>query len=142
MLSTRLYNTFWSDKWHASLYYPTSRAMMVLPSHIPDEMDATLHWLLSTQHTGGAWGQYGPTAEETALTLLALLKYHREVRLLPHEPLRRAAQYLVASEHLFRERYPELWISKTLWAPTVVIRSTILAALGLYCDTFGEHELV
>jgi len=142
MLSTRLYNTFWSDKWHASLYYPTSRAMMVLPSHMPGEMDATLQWLLSTQHTSGAWGQYGPTAEETALTLLALLKYHREVRILPHEPLRQAAQYLVASEHPFRERYPELWISKALWAPTIVIRSTILAALGLYCDTFGEHELV
>ena len=83
-----------------------------------------------------------PTAEETALTLLALLKYHREVSSLPHEPLHRAARYLIVEESPFQERYPELWFSKALYAPTVVVRSTILAALGLYRDTFDENEAV
>ncbi len=76
------------------------------------------------------------------LTLLALLKYHREVRSLPHEPLRRAARYLIVDEAPFQEHYPELWFSKALYAPTVVVRSTILAALGLYRDTFGESGSV
>ena len=85
-------------------------------------------------------GHYASTAEETALTLLALLKYHREVRPLPHEPLHRAARYLVVDRGPFQDHYPELWISKVLYAPTVVVRSTILGALGLYHDTFEESE--
>ena len=140
VLGARHHGTFWSDKWHISLYYPTSRALMILPYHLQEGMDATVNWLLATQHASGAWGQYAPTAEETALTLLALLKYHREVRTLPHEPLHRAARYLIGDERPFQERYPELWISKALYAPTVVVHSTILAALGLYCDTFDDSE--
>ncbi|MGI8520513.1 MAG: hypothetical protein ACR2MC_07930 [Actinomycetota bacterium] len=87
-------------------------------------------------------GALRPTAEETALTLLALLKYHREVRSLPHEPLHRAARYLVVEGGPFQEHYPELWFSKALYAPTVVVRSTIVGALGLYSDTFDESESV
>ncbi len=138
VLRARLHGSFWADKWHASVYYPTSRALMVLPHYVPDEMDATLQWLLRTQHASGAWGQYMPTAEETAHTLLALLIYHRSVCPLPHEPLRRAAHYLLATEPPYKNNYPEMWISKTLYAPAVVIRSVILAALGLYGDTFDD----
>ena len=105
-------------------------------------MAATVDWLLATQHASGAWEQYAPTAEETALTLLALLKYHREVNSLPHEPLRRAARYLIVDQASFQEHFPELWLSNALYAPTVVVRSTILAALGLYLDTFDESGSV
>lgn len=140
LLRARQYGAFWSDKWHASVYYPTGRALMVLPSYAPDEMDATLRWILFTQHGNGAWGQYLPTSEETALILLALLNYHRTVRSLAHEPLRRAAEYLIANERPCEGSYPELWISKALYSPAPIIRSTILAALGLYHDTFGDLE--
>jgi hypothetical protein len=47
---------------------------------------------------------------------------------------------LIVDEAPFREHYPELWFSKALYAPTVVVRSTILAALGLYRDTFDDSE--
>jgi len=140
VLGARHHDTYWTDKWHISPYYPTSRALMILPSHVPEDMEETVNWLLATQHASGAWGHYAPTAEETALTLLALLKYHREVRSLPHEPLHRAARYLVVEGSLFQDHYPELWISKALYSPTVVVRSTILGALGLYSDTFDESE--
>jgi halimadienyl-diphosphate synthase len=138
VLRARQYSSFWSDKWHASIYYPTSMALMVLPSHVRDEMDETLRWLLFTQHANGAWGQYMPTREETALTLLALLRYHRTVRPLPYESLRRAAEYLVANAFSPDDSDPELWISKALYAPPWVVKSAILAALGLYHDTFGD----
>ena len=140
VLRARQDGAYWTDKWHVSSYYPTSRALMILPSYVPEDMDATVNWLLATQHDSGAWGHYAPTAEETALTLLALLKYHREVRPLPHEPLHLAARYLIVEGGPFQEHYPELWFSKALYAPTVVVRSTILGALGLYCDTFDESE--
>lgn len=138
LLGARQYGTFWSDKWHASVYYPTSLALMVLPSFVPDDLEATLRWLLHTQHANGAWGQYIPTREETALVLLALLNHHRTVRALANEPLHRAAEYLIATERPLGESYPQLWISKALYAPEFVIRGAVLAALGLYHDTFGE----
>lgn len=137
LLRARHHGTFWSDKWHASIYYPTSTALMILPSYIPDELDTTLRWLLYTQHANGAWGQYMPTSEETALTLLALLYYHRTVRSLDIDPLHRAAEYLLATEHPFANDYPELWMGKTLYAPAFVIKSAVLAALGLYHETFS-----
>ncbi len=140
VLGARRHGSHWSDKWHASPYYPTGRALMTLSPHVPEEMGATAHWFLATQRDDGGWGQHTPTAEETALALLALLEYHRAVRPLPREPLRRAARYLLATERPFQESYPELWISKALYAPTVVVRSTILAALGLYADTFGDED--
>jgi halimadienyl-diphosphate synthase len=142
VLGARHHGAFWTDKWHVSPYYPTSRALMILPSHLPGSMEETVNWLLATQHEGGAWGHFEPTAEETALTLLALLKYHREVRPLPRGPMHRAARYLVVEGGPFQERYPELWFSKALYAPTLVVRSTIIGALGLYSDTFGESESV
>ena len=140
VFGARQHGTFWTDKWHVSPYYPTSRALMILPPHVPESMAATVNWLLATQHASGAWGHHEPTTEETALTLLALLKYHREIRPLPRTPLHRAARYLVVEGGPFQEQYPELWISKALYAPTVVIRSTIVGALGLYSDTFDESE--
>ncbi|QIN78598.1 hypothetical protein GBA65_08765 [Rubrobacter marinus] len=139
LMRARHHGTFWRDKWHASIYYPTSRAMMLLPSYVPDEMEETLRWLLHTQHVNGAWGQHGPTDEETAITLLALLHHHRTVKPLPQEPLSRAASYLAANERPFKNDYHELWIGKTLYAPAFAIRAAVLSALSLYGDTFGEE---
>ncbi len=128
----------WRDKWHASVYFATSHALMALLPHAPDELSGTASWLLATQRADGSWGEYVPTAEETALTLLALLHYHRACRLLPREPLRRAAQYLLLNELPFKDDYPELWIAKALYVPTCVVRSIVLASLSIYQDTFGD----
>ena len=129
---------YWSDKWHASVYYPTSQALMALLPYASDQVDDTLNWLLSTQRADGSWGQYIPTVEETALVLLALVYYYRAGWPLPQQPLRLAARYLMADERPFESIYPELWTAKVLYAPTLVVRSIILAALGLYQDTFGD----
>lgn len=130
---------YWVDKWHASAYAATSSAVMSLPPYLPEETAESVRWMLATQHPTGGWGQYGPTDEETALTLLALLTYARTVEGLPREPLRRAAAYLMCRDRGYQQSsYPELWVSKTLYAPRLVIRSAIVSALGLYHDTFGE----
>lgn len=54
VLRARHHGAFWTDKWHISPYYPTSRALMVLPSYVPEDMDASAHWLLATQRASGA----------------------------------------------------------------------------------------
>ena len=128
----------WRDKWHASVYFATSHALMALVPHTPEELSDTASWLLATQRADGSWGEYVPTAEETALTLLALLHYHRACQSLPREPLRRAAHYLLHNELPFKNDYPELWIAKALYVPTSVVRSIILASLSTYQDTFGD----
>jgi hypothetical protein len=47
---------------------------------------------------------------------------------------------LIVDQAPYQEHLPELWFSKALYAPTLVVRSTILAALGLYdtCDVSGS----
>lgn len=141
LLKSRRDGSYWRDKWHASAYYPTSRALLVLSSHLSwEQLDSTVHWMLVTQHANGSWGEYGPTSEETALVLLSLLHYHRHVRTLPKAPLRLAASYLMSVESPFLYNYQELWVSKTLYAPAIVIKSIVVAALGLYADTFEEDN--
>lgn len=140
VLAERQPGGYWGDKWHGSIYYPTSQALMALLPHTPNRMGNTLNWILSTQRTDGSWGQYAPTVEETALVLLALLLYQRAGWSLPEQPLRLAARYLLSKEGPFEQGYTELWTAKVLYAPPSIIRSVTLAALGLYQDTF-EHPV-
>ncbi len=129
---------YWGDKWHASVYYPTSQVLIALLPHVPEQMDDVLDWLISAQHAEGSWGQYASTVEETGLVLLALLHYYRAGRPVAQEPLHLAARYLMANERPFKNDYAEMWTAKVLYAPTSVIRSIVLSALGLYQATFGE----
>jgi halimadienyl-diphosphate synthase len=129
---------YWGDKWHGSVYYPTSQALIALLHHAPERMDDSLNWLLSTQRADGSWGQYAPTAEETALALLPLLLYRRAGWPVPKQPLHLAARYLLSQEGSSEGDHVELWTAKVLFAPSSIIQSIILAALGLYLDTFED----
>lgn len=137
LLSNRREGAYWRDKWHASAYYPTTRALTALAPHLGKGMDPTLDWLLATQRADGSWGQYGPTTEETSLVLLALLGYHRGVWPVDPEPLHRAAEYLMANAEPPPRGFPELWIGKSLYAPIFVVNASRLSALALYHDVFG-----
>ena len=137
LLSARRDGAYWRDKWHASVFYPTTRALTILADHAPGEVGPTVDWLLTSQRPDGSWGQYMPTTEETSLVLLALLYHHRAVRPLPEEPLRRAAAYLQANDGPPEGGYPELWIGKALYAPVFAIEACKLSALALYGDAFG-----
>jgi halimadienyl-diphosphate synthase len=128
---------YWGDKWHGSVYYPTSQALMALLPYAPDRMAKSVEWLLSNQRADGSWGQYAPTVEETALVLLPLLLYRRAGWSLPKHHLRLAVRYLLSQEESSEKNYSELWTAKVLFAPASIIRSMVLAAIGLYLDTFG-----
>jgi halimadienyl-diphosphate synthase len=91
LFDARRGGAYWRDKWHASVYYPTTEALPLLFEHAPAEAEPTLRWLLQNQRPDGSWGEYGPTAEETSLVLLSLLQCHTAARPLPEEPLHRAA---------------------------------------------------
>ncbi len=137
LFSVRQGGAYWRDKWHASAYYPTTRALPLLAEHAREELGPTVEWLLANQRPDGSWGQYAPTTEETSLVLLALIQCHRAGRPLAEEPLRRAAGYLLDHDGPPGRGYPELWIGKSLYAPVFAIEAVRLAALSLYRDTFG-----
>lgn len=133
LFATRRDGAYWRDKWHASVYYPTTRALTTLSEHT--DMRPTADWLLAGQRPDGSWGEHVPTVEETSLALLALLQHHRDASPLPEGPLHRAAAYLRADHQ--REEYPELWIGKSLYAPVFAIQAVRIAALTLHKETFG-----
>jgi halimadienyl-diphosphate synthase len=143
LLADRRYESYWIDKWHASPYYATAHVLIGMINNgteaVVSHCTSSADWLLHTQRDDGAWGYFNRgTAEETAYTLLALLRYHRQVAPVNAEIMRRGASYLHRESEAQSMAYPEMWISKTLSASESIIEASILAALYLYQDTFGH----
>lgn len=139
LLERRVYNVYWTDKWHASPYYATSHALSVLVDegrYLAAACEQTVDWLIHTQHADGSWGffQRG-TAEETAYVLTALLHVQP---CLPVDVsvLQRGVAYL-AQQRAADQPRPDLWLGKDLYKPIDVVESAILGALMAYENRFG-----
>lgn len=141
LLASQHCRSFWVDKWHASPYYATAHVLVALINGrepMLSECQYSIDWLLHTQRADGSWGYFGHgTFEETAYAVLALLHYHRQVKAIGVEVLKRAEDYLRPAIHETGHNYPELWIAKTLYAPEGIVRSAILAAAILCEETLG-----
>ncbi|MEJ2746311.1 MAG: prenyltransferase/squalene oxidase repeat-containing protein [Anaerolineae bacterium] len=123
----RLDGHYWLDKWHASPYYTTAHAVIVAAGYESNLVRNAIAWILETQNEDGSWGYYKtPTAEETAYCLQALSTWARIVEPVPLEALQKGAAWL--HRHIDQPYLP-LWIGKGLYAPTMVVKSTILSAL-------------
>jgi len=131
---TQTLQMIWFDKWHASPYYPTAHAVIACCGMVDDLVRDSAYWILSTQRPNGAWGHYGPTAEETAYCLQALVIWRRCGGQVPLEALKRGATWLA---HHMDPPYASLWIGKCLYCPTLVIRSAILSALLMVESEIG-----
>lgn len=140
LLDKRVFNIYWTDKWHASPYYATSHALMALlkeQSFLAHTIHYTIDWLVHTQRPDGSWGffKHG-TLEETAYVLTALLHYNRHTPI-DADILHRGAEYLMQGYSERPVHYPELWIAKCLYSPDDVVCSAIQAAIILYLKDFG-----
>lgn len=123
------YPGYWVDKWHSSVYYPTSHAVIAL-SNFDDALALkAVSWLLMTQHENGLWGYGRGTLEETALAVQALLYYHMHVEHIDVDVLERAVSYLRAAD---LRACPEFWVAKGLYVPTNIVKSTVVSALNMY----------
>lgn len=125
----RIDQRFWVDKWHTSPYYPTCHAVMACAGYVDDIVGDSVQWLLSTQNEDGSWGSFLPTAEETAYCVQALMAWREQGRAIPLDALTRGVEWL--AQHT-APPYPPLWIIKTLYCPTLVVRSAIVGALQQY----------
>ena len=141
LLASRKYQSYWTDKWHASPFYATTHVMMsLLESDEPliSECFGSIDWMTHMQRADGSWGYFGEgTAEETGYVLLTLLRFHQRFDTVNVDVLHKGAAYLWRVSESGRN-HPDLWIAKSLFAPEGVVQSAILAALHLYQSVFGR----
>src|SRR5437588_5904752 len=116
----------WADKWHGSPFYATAHAVFALTASAPDLCRRAYTWFKNSQLKDGSWGWFGKgTPEETAYAVQALMTAPAETLAGMTEPLRRAAAYLNETE---AEPVIPMWVGKTLYGPTQVVRSAVLSA--------------
>ena len=116
----------WVDKWHGSPFYATAHAVFALITSAPEVCRPAFTWFKNSQLADGSWGWFGKgTPEETAYAVQALDLAPAEFRAGMDEALRRAAAYLNETE---AEPVIPMWIGKTLYGPSQVIRSAVLSA--------------
>jgi hypothetical protein len=128
---------YWTDKWNCSPYYVTSHAVNVFAGYRNETVKRAVRWMIDTQNDDGSWGYFSPTAEETAYCLMALMTWHRYGLPVAPEIIERGAAWLL--EHV-DDPYPPLWIGKSLYVPTLVVRSALLSALHQYVHEFTPQR--
>ena len=126
---------YWIDKWHASVYYPTSHAVIAL-SHVDNAIASkAVSWILETQNENGMWGYEKGSFEETAYAVQALLYYYMNVERIDLSPVVRAVRLLFSANI---EKCPEFWVAKGLYVPTNIVKSAIVSALNMYKTAIGR----
>jgi hypothetical protein len=125
---------FWHDKWHASPMYATAKMLINCASYRHEFLNEAISWMLASQHLDGSWGFYGPTAEETAYCLQALVICKKAGFPVCNEVITAGSKWLARNMH---RPYSDLWIGKCLYTPPLVVRSAILSALML-ADDMGD----
>ena len=116
----------WVDKWHGSPFYATAHAVFALTAAAPDLCMPAYKWFLKSQREDGSWGWFNHgTPEETAYAVQALMTAPAAFRADIKEQLRRAGAYLNETEG---EPVIPMWVGKTLYGPTQVVRSAVLSA--------------
>jgi len=119
---------YWIDKWHISPYYTTSHAIIACKNLDNDLCKKAIAWILRTQNANGSWGSFGhSTAEETAYAIQALVLWKKDGNDVSQQVIDIAAHWLKN----YSDVLPPLWISKALYCPHLVVKSTILSALAL-----------
>ncbi|WP_406042970.1 prenyltransferase [Micromonospora sp. NBC_00898] len=124
----------WCDRWHASPYYATSCVVMALDRYAPaavaaESVDQAVDWVVGTQRADGSWGRWSGSREETAYALHVLLGVGRTRRPGVADSVRRGVAYLSAT--VGQQDDPPLWHDKDLYAPVLIVRSAVAAALHL-----------
>lgn len=119
---------FWTDKWHVSPFYTTSHFVIACAGYFNELTSPSIEWILSCQRHDGSWGYFASTAEETAHCLQALCIWKIKTNGAVQDAIKKGVNWL--KNHLDAD-YPPLWIGKGLYCPELIVRSSILSALGL-----------
>jgi len=132
---------YWDDKWHASPFYATNRALLALSGVAGELVRPAVDWIVSQQHEDGSWGAAGGTNEETAWAVNALIAVSREdagIVSTVRPPIESASVYL--RDRMDSTDHPALWIGKGLYSAPSIVRAVILGALA-NADALGAGTL-
>jgi len=123
-------NKYWIDKWHISPYYITAHIIIAALEYNKELCQKSIQWMIDTQKSDGSWGSFGfSTAEETSYCLQALIIWQRNFR---GSNLKN--KIIIGTRWLEQhlgDPYPALWISKALYCPDLIVKSSILTALEM-----------
>jgi len=119
---------YWFDKWNLSPYYTTAHAIIVCAGYADHLVNQSVDWIVQTQNKDGSWGYQFATAEETAYCIQALVIWKLHGGKVSSKTIKNAVSWL--SNHV-EPPYLPLWIGKGLYAPELIVRSTILSAMML-----------
>jgi hypothetical protein len=121
---------YWIDGQHASPYHATALAVIGLGSELSLAQEAVA-WIEETQRFDGSWGHYQTsTAEETALCVQALACHRRTGGNVRAGGIEAGARWLGSEGAALGANEP-LWVGRSLFHPTRVVRSAVLSALVL-----------
>lgn len=139
LLAHRRPEGFWTDKWHVSPYYVTSRAVRALLRWETSSVLPSLQWLVETQRQDGGWGWFGrSTPEETAYALHALAAAHNAGLTVDASLFAGGSAYLMPYDGTEpADAHPPLWIGKGLYRPLYVVHSAVIAAQTLCAQALG-----
>ncbi len=133
LCDTRTADGYWLDKWHVSPYYATAHVSFALGRSVSGDLglSATRRWLIGTQHADGSWGIDGGQPEETAYAILALDALADRRSPIPSRTAAAAHRYLMPFLDAEPHDFAELWLGKSLFTPTAVVQSAVIAATHL-----------
>jgi hypothetical protein len=121
---------FWIDGQHASPYHATAQAVIGLGGELSLAQEAVA-WIEQSQRPDGSWGHYHlATAEETAYCLQALAWHRRCGGIVNAAAIDAGARWLRSDRAAASSAEP-LWVARSLYHPTRVVRSAVLSALVL-----------
>ena len=123
---TRANGAHWFDKWNLSPYYTTAHTIIACAGYANEVVESSVDWMLRTQNASGSWGFQFPNPEETAYCIQALGIWRQYGGKVPAAAIQRAAAWLRQNRE---GPYCPLWIGKGLYAPELIVRSSILSAL-------------
>lgn len=124
--------SYWTDKWHASPFYSTSRVIRAMIRHNLDVVRRGVEWIIESRRADGAWGFYDhSTVEETAYCIHALACWQEEVGGVSLDVFSDALAFLMEHSPRGEQAHERLWIEKTLYCPSAVVASAAMAACNL-----------
>jgi len=128
-LKSRMVN---GDHWTGEKFYLSDiHATAHIASAVGTWEDQTarrgIDWLEKQRKQNNLWGIGSGTAEETAYALTATILHSQEVENLDIEHLRSSAEEIRRA--IDSKNDPDIWIAKTLFSPTDIVRSAKIGAV-------------
>ncbi|TDB98606.1 hypothetical protein [Actinomadura sp. 7K534] len=129
----------WTDRWHASPYYATMCCVVALDRFGGEKGAGAVRraraWTLETQRSGGSWGRWEGTVEETAYAIQILLSDSRDSAMWDaagrvKKSVTFGCKNLPAPDRPDdgAAEWPALWHDKDLYLPIAIVRASVLAA--------------